>query len=349
MSASDGLIAGYSLTESREGWEQIFAAFRGLGGVADNIRLGRGQFGRGLFPIEPDKPIRLYVPENLIFPVEHIGFADDLIKVDESTGTPKPERDFFERYANVLSWGGGGRQEVLALLAAFDALPNEIQALLATDFGMSEWLEGERATRAQLQFLQSRVYEKGGRDVLIPMFELANHDRRGFRWKDEDGGVGIAGNASGEILMSYGQHDPLSMFHRFAIVSREPVAFSLPMTVQIGPIPLSIGRSFEVVQRGDTLLPRMMDSGGGLALAFLTLGHPNFPRLPRGTFRALMKPLGASNPDEEFDRIAHANWTKFLELLGVLETHEGDMIVSLRKMAQYQLEAMSFCIGAREL
>lgn len=348
MSASNNLIAGYSLSEPGEEWEEILAAFRTLGGVADNICLGRGQFGRGLFPMEPGQSCRLYVPKSLMFPIDEIYFGGDRIGIRESASVPIREREFFERYANALSWGGGGRQELAVLIAAFDALPNEVRTLLAAEFGMAAWLEGEPATRVQSQFLRSRACGIDGRDVLLPVFELANHDCGGFEWTSEDGAE-IAGPASGEVFISYGLHDPFSMFHRFACASREPVAFSLPMKVQIGAISLAVERSFEVVRRGDTMLPRLADLGGGLELSFLTLGHSAFPRLPRGMFRALVKPLGVENADEEFDRILHANWTKFLRLLGVLETREGELIVRLRTMAQYQLEAMSFCIGARQI
>ena len=42
-------------------WNEMLDEFRALGGVAENIRLGHGVFGRGLFPIDPAKPIRIVV------------------------------------------------------------------------------------------------------------------------------------------------------------------------------------------------------------------------------------------------------------------------------------------------
>ena len=347
MNTSDRTIAGYSLTEPGEGWEEILAAFRALGGVADNICLGRGQHGWGLFPIEPDQLFRLHVPENLTFPVEDIRFAGDHIRVSQSAGIPKPEREFFEKYANALSWGGGGRQELSALAAAFDALPSDVRTLLVTEFGMAPWIEGEPALRTQAQFLQGYAVGFRGRKVLVPLFELANHDGRGLEWSTERG-VEFAGQGNGEIHVSYGLHDSFSMFHRFAIASREPVAFSLPMNLQIGPIALAIERTFEVTRRGDTIGPQLINTGESLALSFLVLGHSDRPRLPRGAFLGLMKPLGVANADEEFDKILHANRMKFLKLLAALDAYRGELIVGLRNMALYQLEAMSFCVGARE-
>ena len=62
-----------------------------------------------------------------------------------------------------------------------------------------------------------------------------------------------------------------------------------------------------------------------------------------------MREAGATDPDDLFDRILSFNWQKFLNLLAVLEPHEGDMVSTLARTARYQLEAMSHCIGSREL
>ena len=50
-------------------WNELLEEFRALGGTAENIRLGRGEFGRGLFPIEPGKPVAIHIPNNLLVPV----------------------------------------------------------------------------------------------------------------------------------------------------------------------------------------------------------------------------------------------------------------------------------------
>ncbi|HTT84926.1 MAG TPA: hypothetical protein VMF67_15730 [Rhizomicrobium sp.] len=349
MSVSHNVIAGYSLIEPGEEWEEIVAAFRALGGVADNIRLGFGQNGRGLFPIDPGQPFHLRVPENLMCPIEDISFYGDRIGVRERSTIRTPECAFFERYANAVSWGGGGRQEMAALISAFDALPNEVRALLASDFGMAPWLEGDATARMQAQYLQSRAVSIRGRDVLIPLFELTNHNARGSEWSAE-GGLEVTGEASGEICVTYGLlHDPFSMFHRYAIASREPIAFSMPMKVQVGAIPVSIARTFELEKRGERVTPQVIYTNEGLALSFLMLGQSIVPRLPRKMFVELMKPLSVANVDEEFDAVVHANATKFLKLLAALDPHRGELIIVMRKMALYQLEAMTFCVGAREV
>ena len=40
-------------------FEELLAEFRALGGVAENVRLGRGRSGRGIFVVDPGNPRRV--------------------------------------------------------------------------------------------------------------------------------------------------------------------------------------------------------------------------------------------------------------------------------------------------
>jgi hypothetical protein len=53
--------------------------------------------------------------------------------------------------------------------------------------------------------------------------------------------------------------------------------------------------------------------------------------------------------DETFDRILHFNRIRFVRLLDSLAPLDGKLVVTLRKMARFQLETMSWCIGTREV
>ena len=47
-------------------WDEMLDEFRSLGGIADNIRLGEGRFGRGLFPVDTSRPYRIHIPPSLL-------------------------------------------------------------------------------------------------------------------------------------------------------------------------------------------------------------------------------------------------------------------------------------------
>src|SRR6266480_2604064 len=56
-------------------WHELLDEFRALGGTADNIRLGDGQFGRGLFPVDGTKPVAIHIPDSLLVPVTDLVVA----------------------------------------------------------------------------------------------------------------------------------------------------------------------------------------------------------------------------------------------------------------------------------
>ena len=79
------------------------------------------------------------------------------------------------------------------------------------------------------------------------------------------------------------------------------------------------------------------------------IGHRGMPQQPRGIFRAAVAGAQIYKADEVFDIILQFNWASFLNLLTMLEPHEGDAVVTLRTVVRYQLEAISHCIGSLEI
>ena len=51
-----------------EAFPGIRDSFLALGGIAENVRYGHGPNGRGLFAVDPERPVRLRVPRSLLFP-----------------------------------------------------------------------------------------------------------------------------------------------------------------------------------------------------------------------------------------------------------------------------------------
>src|SRR5690348_219316 len=75
-------------------WNEMLDEFRALGGVAENIRLGHGAFGRGLFPIDPAKPIEISIPENLLVSSSHVDIENGVFRVSSESAVGARERAF---------------------------------------------------------------------------------------------------------------------------------------------------------------------------------------------------------------------------------------------------------------
>lgn len=333
-------------------WETMLDAFRELGGVADNIRLAYGTAGRGIFPARRDTPVRLRVPQNLLFPVSDIVFDNGEIGIKAESSVGAREREFFAAYQDAFSWGGGGQEQAAAFVAGFESLPADARELLTAEFGMGDIFEGEPAKREQNRFLRSRMVDWHGRIVLVPLVELINQRPDGIPFDRAANFLGIEGKGGGEIFVSYRSADAFQFFRQFGSASSEPGAFSLPMKTKVGPFELIIERNIVLgVARGVAAMPQLRRDQNRLVLSFLPLGNPDFPRMSRGIFHGLMRnaDVTADEADEVFDRILHFNRAAFVGLLDALASHGGKAVVALRKMARFQLEAMSWCIGSREV
>src|SRR4030095_76954 len=111
-------------------WDGLAEEFCALGGVLENVRLGRGAIGRGLFPIDPGEPVKILVPENLLFPVEELEFVDARLRVKKKGNSPSREDKFFEEYQEAFSGGAGGRSDCEAFLESMAELPEPVCEVL---------------------------------------------------------------------------------------------------------------------------------------------------------------------------------------------------------------------------
>lgn len=367
--AEDSSLRAKAPTESTvtmaSPWDEMIEAFRALGGVADNVVLGNGKLGRGLFPIDRNAPVRLRVPESLLISDSCVRFVDGQFKILDSAEIGQPEREFLEAYQNTFSWGGGGRSGCAAFVQEFDRLPPEIAAWLA---GGSQ-IEGDRTSHASSyrdmenpaeagrdrvgqNFLHSRVLERSdGKGVLMPVLDLVNHGLPAQTFgKYGAGGVSLEGMFADEVLVMYRRTDALGIFRDYGFASREQMAFSLGFTRNEPNKKLIIDRhTNRTSRRGPFDIPNVRIDGHTIHLSHLMIGNMKFPRLSKGIFCSVTREAGWPDPEEQFDLILHNNRMKFLKLLEILEPHEGGLIPTIRKMARYQLEAMSYCIGTREL
>jgi hypothetical protein len=286
----------------------------------------------------------------LLFRAEDIVFAEGKIGLGRSFDISDPARRFFERYANALSWGAGGESESIAFVVALDAIPANIRELLVAEFGFADLFNGNFAVRVQNRFLRSHEIPWSGKPIVAPLIELATRDASGLRC-ERGTNLQIQGYVRDEVLVRRTAPDAYSGFHLFGLPSPESAAYSLPVKIAFAEREIVIDRRIsENTKRGSNRLPRLQTEGDRVLFSHLLLGHEKVPRLPRGIFRTLMRETGIKEDvDEVFDRIVRFNALKFIGLLQALEPYDGDMILRLKRMARFQLEAMAYSIGSREI
>lgn len=329
-------------------WKEMLDAFRALGGTADNVRLGQGALGRGLFPIDPQRPVRLHAPANLLMDEDWIVFENGALRLAPDAEIGTREREFFEGYQADFAWGSKGRAETVALLEAAQALPGELRHKLLTEFGCGSWFEDYSEDLVQRKFVASRRIEANGRSVLMPVLELANHGPGdGF---DTENGVSLTGIFPDEVLARYSDIDSYGLFTNWGIAHQQRQAMSIVLSGAIGQTPIRVEREigdFNSAER--PWIPGIAQSKDGILLDFLMIGNRQYPRLSKGIFHKLMRDAGLSGFEEAFETIQHVNRIHFLELLAALDGLHLPMARTLGRMARLQLQTMAFCAGVRPI
>lgn len=325
-------------------WDEMLDEFRALGGAAENVCLREGRFGRGLFPIDPSRPIKLHIPESLLVDPKYAQCEGNVFRVSDRATIGARERRFLENYEQNFSWGVS-HQETADLLRMMHEAPPELREALSG----SPWLAGPSPEAIQERFLAARTIAYQGKTVIMPIVELANHGHATIYEKHN--GVGLSGKFDGEILVRYRHCDPLLMFGQWGFASPEAFALSTPLNVETKSGNLAIGLVEHIgfVPGRNPFFPDVAADGRTTTLSFLMLGHKNYPRLPRGIFYRIMREAGLPNPEELFDWIQHLNRTALYRMIAAAEGAVPALGKRVRDVVRYQLEAMSHSYGAREV
>jgi hypothetical protein len=329
-------------------WDELLDEFRALGGTAENIRLGQGTFGRGVFPIDPAKPVTVHVPENLLIDCSNVVFENGAFRLRADANVGGRERSWLEQYQAALSWGDEGAAEVRRIFESAQALSADLRKELLDRFQCGLWFRDMTDEAVQEQFLASRGIDYHDREILMPVVELINHGAG-----PEIGlvnGVTVRGVFPGEVLIRYSDMDSFGFFWSWGFVIERPLAFSLEMSGKVESTTLRIDRSFPSVKPGEkSWMPPLHHDERGVSLDHLLIGSVQYPRLPRSIFQKTMHDGGFSALEEPFDVIRYVNSLHFLDLLKALDGVDVPMARALRAMAHHQLHAMSFCYGHRDI
>ena len=124
-----------------QAWHDMLTVFRALGGTADNICLRHGERGRGIFPVDPGRPIAIHIPENLLIKLSDIRFVDGKFRMKPETKATPAEIAFFEHYENNFSWGEGGRTETERVFEQAQTLPQSLRHKLKAEYPLGNWFD----------------------------------------------------------------------------------------------------------------------------------------------------------------------------------------------------------------
>jgi hypothetical protein len=333
-----------------QGWDALLAEFRVLGGTAENIELRQGPRGRGVFPIDRARPVRLRVPPNLLVPSGDTELRDGRLVVKASTTVGKRERAFFDRYQEDLSWSAGVFDDLWQAQLAWSRLPQVVQDALRAfwRFDGSKFSEPSEDL-CHKQYLETRQIFYRETSVVMPMVEFVNHSGKVARYDTRDG-VAVGGTFDEEVLVDYSSDDCWGQAMTYGFCDEQHFAPSLKCGFTFEDRRIEIARAFDRVERFNGFaVPLVRVENDTIRFPFLTLGNTRFPRVPRAVFLHVTKKTPLKRPDELFDIIQHYNSMQLLKFLRVSDGAATPLAAVLRGAAYQQLETLSNHWGTRSL
>lgn len=328
---------------SMNSWESTLEQFRALGGVADNVELRKGSYGRGLFPKDNKQSVKIFTPNNLLVPTEWLQLdGQGELVLSDACDWGDEVKSFYLNYLHDYGYNESLIHEMLLRQSQLYKLPNALKSMMSS-FGFSSNLFQEPSKSSCLEaFKQSRRIIVNKKQVLMPMVELMNHDensKKSFHIYNK--GVSVSGNFKNEILVHYGMAaDAALMYEGYGFSTSKPYTFSGALAVNLGAKVIKIARFvnlFTTIEK--TNVPKVKLEGNEIHLSCLVLGSVNDKNSPKKVFTKLMHGVGmpAHIASNVFDGIVEQNRSFFLRMLEELEPLEGTVVENLRIMAKNQL------------
>ena len=329
-------------------WHAFLDEYRTFGGKAENLMQRKGAFGLGLFPIDPAKPIDLFVPDPLLVPVDDVDFVDGEVVIRDASQFADGYADWFRRYQTSYSWGAEGHERTLAFEEGLKALPDNVLSILKRNgmYNPDNRFPGKDPEKELLQrFLQTRCINRKGKRVIMPLIELLNHAPSSKAYDMKDDGISVSGMHDGEVLVKYSMSDPLRRLIGYGFNVQEPLGFSLSFRLKHRDKDV-------VVQGGVSKLPhqpcKVDQQNDSLIIKQPLLGSSPAPKLPRTLLIQACKEIEGVDANELYDLIQQRNTLILVNLLRQLDGVDTDTAGLLRTGCLNQIVALSQHFGQRD-
>ncbi len=329
-------------------FDELLSQFRSLGGVADNIVSRLGVRGRGLFAVNPARPVRVRVPTHLLVSPQWIALDDsaNLIIAALHRSMLSPEAvDFFEQYQRHFGWGNGGLHTIRQHQLQLQSLPPALKHYLELLGGGDELKQPPTARYCLQKYCVNRQIRIQSESRLMPIAEMINHDADGLPYVLRQG-VQVSGTVHDEVLTRYhSQLDAFNFFINYHFVTPAPSVLSCEVTVEVpGAGMFRIARNDHLAQfTGGTRSPQVTRAAGVTHLSFVEIANQNHPLQPRQNFRALLAkwPVRSEDADALFDGLVEHNQHVLNGLTQACRDHPGAIASSLGHIAFQQLAALA--------
>ena len=279
-----------------DNWDLLLSEFRRLGGIADNVIQKKGEFGRGIFSIDPTMKARIFTPIKLLIRKDDIYLDNNNLRIKKDKKYSQEIRNFFNFYQDNFSWGCDGKESTELFERGLSLFNSNLKKLIKKYalVDLEERHKGEWNNVIKEQFLIARAFKFKNSSVIVPLVELGNHKVRSLPFIKNEQGISTPNYPAvrNELRFSYNNMSPLSRFFYQGFFSEESIVFSIPFSINIKNKGINIICKGMILDNDSMKIER---SDNKIVLEGLPIADVNHPRLPYDYFDELIKKIGKSN------------------------------------------------------
>ena len=327
----------------KEDWDFLLSEFRKLGGIANNICQKEGQYGRGIFSVDPSMKAKIFTPAKLMVKTEDIYLKDNKLRIKKDTEYSQEIRNFFHFYQDNYSWGSGGKETTEIFEKGLSLFNSNLKELIKKYalVDIDERHKGEWNIVIKNQFLNARGVNFGSNTVISPIWELVNHKVRSFPFICTKEGLGTPNYpaSKSELRFSYNNLSPLHRFFSYCFFSEETMIWSVPFTINISELGINI--LCKGMDLNDDSM-RIESSSNQIIIDGLPIADVNYPRLSYEYFDEFLRKININNFQQNlFLKILELNLSVRKQIMNESRVIENEVFESLSKVLNYEINLIS--------
>ena len=199
-----------------DNWNFLLSEFRRLGGIADNVCQKEGEYGRGIFSVNPSLKARIFTPSKLLVKKDDIYLEDNKLRIKKDKEYNQEIRNFFNFYQDNFSWGSGGKETTELFEKGLSLFNSNLKELIKkyAKVDLEERHQGNWDNIINNQFLNARGVKFRNNIVIAPVWELVNHKVKSLNFIINKEGISTPKYPATnyEIRFSYSDVSPLNRF-----------------------------------------------------------------------------------------------------------------------------------------
>ena len=326
-----------------DNWDFLLYEFRRLGGVADNVCQKEGEYGRGIFSVNPSLKARIFTPSKLLVKKDDIYLEDNKLRIKKDKEYNQEIRNFFNFYQDNFSWGSGGKETTELFEKGLSLFNSNLKELIKKYalVDLEERHQGNWDNVIKKQFLDERAFNFRDSSFIAPIWDLVNHKVKSLPFFVNERGISTPNYpaTNSEIVFQYNDISALKRFFSYGFFSEESIVFSIPFSINIEDLGIYI--SCKGMSLTDDSM-KIEQSGNKIILEGLPIADVNHPRLPSDYFDEILRKIGHINVRKDvLNEIFQFNISLRKRIIDESNLIDNEVSKILTKVMLYEINLIS--------